>query len=133
MNPEKYRYTERHEWICPVSGDKGKIGLTDYAQNQLGDIVFLELLPPGTRVIRSQKIGEIESVKAVSELFTPASGLVLEINEAAIDRPNLVNEDAYGSGWLVRLELSEPSELENLMYSTEYDEFIAGLSEHDSE
>ncbi len=133
MNPENYRYTERHEWVCPASEDKGKIGITDYAQSQLGDIVFLDLPVPGTQVERLQKIGEIESVKAVSELLTPAGGLVLEINQTAIDNPNLVNEDPYGTGWLIRLELSKPSELDTLMNSTGYDEFIASLTEDNSE
>ena len=129
MNPKEYKYTPEHEWICPESGDKGKIGITDYAQSQLGDIVFLDLPAPGTQMEKSQKIGEIESLKAVSGLLAPVSGQVLEINQTAIDEPNLVNEDPYGAGWLVRLELSQPSELEALMNSDEYDKFEAKLSQ----
>ena len=133
MNPKEYEYTQEHEWICPEPGNKGKIGITNYAQSQLGDIVFLDLPAPGTQVEQFQKIGEIESVKAVSELFSPASGQVLEVNQTAIDEPQLVNQDPYGAGWLVRLELSKPSELGALMNSDEYDKLVAKLSQEGSE
>ncbi|MBA7609069.1 Glycine cleavage system H protein [subsurface metagenome] len=133
MNPKEYKYTQEHEWICLESENKGKIGLTDYAQSQLGDIVFLDLPTPGTQVEQFKKMGEIESVKAVSDLFSPASGRVLEVNQAAIDEPQLANQDPYGAGWLVRLELSQPSELDALMLSDEYDKFVAELSEEESE
>ena len=133
MNPKEYKYTPEHEWICPEPGDKGRIGITDYAQSQLGDIVFLDLPALGTQVEQSQKIGEIESVKAVSELFTPASGKVLEVNQLAIDEPQMVNEDPYRAGWLVRLELRKPSELDALMNSDEYDELEARLREESPE
>lgn len=133
MNPKEYKYTPEHEWICPESGDKGRIGITYYAQSQLGDIVFLDLPAPGTQVEQSQKIGEIESVKTVSELFTPASGKALEVNQLAIDEPQVVNEDPYRAGWLVRLELSKPSELDALMNSDEYDELEARLREESPE
>jgi len=129
MNPKEYKYTREHEWICPDSKDKGKMGLTDYAQDQLGDLVFLDLPATGTQVEQSKKIGEIESVKAVSDLFSPISGRVLEVNQAAIDEPQLVNQDPYGAGWLVRLELSNRAELDALMNSDEYDKFVAGLEE----
>ena len=129
MNPKEYKYTREHEWICPDSEDKGKTGLTDYAQDQLGDLVFLDLPATGTQVEQSKKIGEIESVKAVSDLFSPISGRVLEVNQAAIDEPQLVNQDPYGAGWLVRFELSNPAELDALMNSDEYDKFVAGLEE----
>ena len=129
MNPKEYKYTREHEWICPDSEDKGKMGLTDYAQDQLGDLVFLDLPATGTQVEQSKKIGEIESVKAVSDLFSPISGRVLEVNQAAIDEPQLVNQDPYGAGWLVRLELSNRAELDALMNSDEYDKFVAGLEE----
>ena len=133
MNPKEYKYTREHEWICPDSEDKGKMGLTDYAQDQLGDLVFLDLPATGTQVEQSKKIGEIESVKAVSDLFSPISGRVLEVNQAAIDEPQLANQDPYGAGWLVRLELSKPSELDALMTSDEYDKLVAELSEEESE
>jgi glycine cleavage system H protein len=133
MNPKEYRYTLEHEWICLESKNKGKVGLADYAQSQLGDIVFLDLPAPGTQVEQGKKMGEVESVKAVSDIFAPVSGQVLEINQAVIDEPRLVNEDPYGAGWLVRLELSRPSELDALMDSDKYDKLVAELSENESE
>jgi glycine cleavage system H protein len=131
MNPKEYKYTQEHEWICPEPGDKGKVGITNYAQSQLGDVVFLDLPAPGTQVTQFGKMGEIETVKAVSDLFSPASGKILEINQAAIDEPRLVNDDPYGDGWLVRLELSQPSELDALMSSDQYEEFVASLDKSD--
>jgi len=133
MNPQEYKYTPEHEWICPESKDKGKVGLADYAQSQLGDIVFLDLPAPGTQVKQGKKMGEVESVKAVSDIFAPVSGQVLEINQIVIDEPGLVNKDPYGAGWLLRLELSKPPELDALMDSDEYDKLIAQLSEEESE
>jgi len=133
MTPKEYKYTQEHEWICPESKNKGKVGLTDYAQSQLGDVVFLDLPAPGTQVEQGKKMGEVESVKAVSDIFAPVSGQVLEINQTAIDEPGLVNQDPYGAGWLVRLEFSKPSELGVLMDSEEYDKFVAELSEEGSE
>lgn len=129
MNLKEYRYTQEHEWICPESGNKWKIGLTDYAQSRLGDMVYIDLLSPGSQVEQRQKIGEVESAKAVSEIFTPVSGQVLEINQAVIDEPGLVNQDPYGKGWLVKLELSNLSELDTLMNSDKYGEFVVQLSE----
>lgn len=133
MNPQEYKYTPEHEWICPESKDKGKVGLADYAQSQLGDIVFLDLPAPGTQVKQGKKMGEVESVKAVSDIFAPVSGQVLEVNQTVIDEPGLVNKDPYGAGWLLRLELSKPPELDVLMDSDEYDKLIAQLSEEESE
>ena len=133
MNPKEYKYTQEHQWICPESEDKGKIGITDYAQSQLGDLVFFDLPASNTQVKQFEKMGEIESVKAVSDLLSPASGRVLEVNQAAIDEPQLANREPYGAGWLVRLELSKPSELDALMTSDEYDKLVAELSEEESE
>ena len=133
MNPKECKSTKEHEWIRPEPGDKGNMGLTDYAQSQLGDIVFLDLPAPGTQVEQSQKMGEVESVKAVSDILSPISGQVLEVNQTVIDEPVLVNQDPYGNGWLVRLEISKPSELDVLMDSDKYDELVARLSEESSE
>jgi glycine cleavage system H protein len=133
MNPKEYKYTQEHEWICPEPENKGNVGITDYAQSQLGDVVFVDLPPPGSQVEQLKKMGEIESVKAVSDLFAPVSGRVLEINQAVINEPALVNQDPYGDGWLVRLELSNPSELDALMDSDKYDEFVSRLNEEGSE
>ncbi len=133
MNQKEYKYTQEHEWIYPEAGDKGRMGFTDYAQSQLGDIVFLDLPAPGSQVEQFKKMGEVESVKAVSDIFAPISGEVLEVNQTAIDEPGLVNQDPYGDGWLVRLELSQPSELAALMNSDEYDKLVVELSEEGSE
>ena len=133
MNPKEYKYTEEHEWIGTEPGGKGKVGLTDYAQSQLGDLVFLDLPGLDTQMEQFKKMGEIESVKAVSDLFAPVSGKVLEINQGAVDGPAVVNQDPYGEGWLVRLELSKPLELDALMNSNEYDKFVAKLLEENSE
>jgi glycine cleavage system H protein len=133
MAPKDCKYTPEHEWICPESGNTWKAGLADYAQSQLGDIVFLDLPAPGTQVEQGKKMGEVESVKAVSDIFAPVSGQVLEINRTVIDDPGLVNREPYGDGWLVKLELSKPSELDDLMDSDKYDEFVAELSEKESE
>ena len=105
MNSKEYKYTQDHEWVCLESGDKGKVELTDYAQSQLGDIVFLNLPAPNTQVEQSQRMGEVESVKAVSDIFAPVSGQILEVNQTAIDEPQLVNEDPYGDGkWRALLD-----------------------------
>jgi len=133
MNPKEYKYTREHEWICLEPGNTDKTGLTKYAESQLGDIVFLDLPAPGTQVQQFEKMGEIESVKAVTDFLSPASGKVVEINAKAVDEPKLVNEDPYGVGWLVRLELSKPSELDALMSSDAYDKYVESLSQEGSE
>ncbi|MEE9367217.1 MAG: glycine cleavage system protein GcvH [Dehalococcoidales bacterium] len=133
MNLQEYRYSQEHEWLCPEPQGKARIGITDYAQSQLGDIVFLDLPEPGSQVTQFEKMGEVETVKAVSDLFSPASGKVLERNQAVLDNPALVNEDPYGAGWLLRIELSQPEELEALMDGDEYKEFVAGLSQDASD
>jgi len=129
MTPEEYKYSPEHEWICLESEGKGRMGITDYAQSHLGDVVFLELLSRGTQVKQFGKIGEVESIKAVSDIFTPVSGEILEINQTVIDEPQLLNQEPYGNGWLVRLKLSNPAELDALMNSDEYDAYIAKLEE----
>ncbi len=133
MKPQDYRYTKEHEWLCPELQGKARIGITDYAQSQLGDIVFLDLPEPGAQVTQSEKMGEIETVKAVSDLFSPASGEVLERNQAVLDDPAVVNRDPYGEGWLLRIELSQPAELKALLNSDQYQEFVAGLSQETPE
>ena len=127
MNLQEYRYSQEHEWVCSEPQGKARIGITDYAQSQLGDIVFLDLPEAGSQVAQFEKMGEVETVKAVSDLFSPASGKVLERNQAVLDNPALVNENPYGAGWLLRIELSQPEEMEALMSSDEYKEFVAGL------
>lgn len=125
MELKDYRFTREHEWLCPGPDNLGTMGITDYAQSQLGDIVYLELPAVDTQVTQSAKMGEIEAVKAVTEFYSPASGRVAGTNRAAVDNPNLVNADAFGKGWLVRLELSQPSELDALMDYDRYRQFVA--------
>jgi glycine cleavage system H protein len=108
-----------------VDDGVGTVGITDYAQDQLGDIVYVELPAPGTSVKESEKLGEIESVKAVSDLYAPVSGEVVEVNEDVNDHPELVNESPYEKGWLVRLRLADPAELEGLLTPEQYDTLVA--------
>ena len=122
-SPSELKYTKEHEWVL-VDGDTGTIGITDYAQDQLGDIVFVELPAAGVAIAAAQKFGEIESVKAVSELFAPVSGEVTEANDGLADSPESVNDDPYGDGWLVKVRLSDPAELDQLLSSDAYEAFI---------
>ena len=133
MNPKEYRYSQEHEWVCPEPQGKAKIGITHYAQSQLGDIVFIDLPNAGTQVTQFEKMGEIETVKAVSDLIAPASGEVLEKNQAVIDDPAIVNTDPFGNGWLIKIKLSQPAELAALMSSEQYEKYVAGLSPEASE
>ena len=123
MNPKKYKYTEQHEWVFLESVKVGRIGITDYAQSKLGDIVFLELPSVGTQLKQFDKIGEIESLKAVNDIFTPVSGKVLDVNQSVIDDPSIVNSDPYGNGWLIKFEIGDLPEIDTLMSSEEYDRF----------
>lgn len=123
-SPPDCRYTKEHEWVR-VEDDVGTVGITAYAQDQLGDIVYLDLPRLGTAVRQFEKLGEVESVKAVSDLFAPVSGEVTEVNEQVDEAPELVNRDPYGAGWLVRVRLSEPAELAALLSAEEYDEILA--------
>lgn len=124
-SPADRRYTKEHEWV-KVEGDTGTVGITDYAQDQLGDVVFVDLPSPGTRVAYLEKFGEIESVKAVSELFSPVTGEVVETNQALADNPQLVNESPYDEGWMLRVRLDDPSELERLLTAEQYEAYLAG-------
>jgi glycine cleavage system H protein len=122
--PPELRYSKEHEWVG-VEGDIATVGITDYAQEQLGDLVYLDLPKVGTAVHQFEKLGEIESVKAVSDLFSPVSGEVTERNEEAVKSPELVNQDPYGRGWLVRLTLSDASEVDKLLTAEQYEELVA--------
>ncbi len=123
-SPAELKYTKEHEWVR-LEGGVGVVGITDYAQDQLGDIVYVELPAAGTQVSYMSKFGEIESVKAVSELFSPVTGEVVEANAALADKPELVNESPYGEGWMMRVRLNDPGEVEGLLSAQEYDEYIA--------
>ncbi len=122
-SPPELKYTKEHEWVR-VEGDTGTIGITDYAQDQLGDIVFVELPAVGAAIGAAQKLGEIESVKAVSELFAPVSGEVTEANDGLVDSPEAVNDDPYGDGWMVKMRLSDAAELDGLLSADQYEAFI---------
>lgn len=116
--PPGYKYTKDHEWV-DLAGDRGKVGITDYAQQQLGDVVFMELPEVGKTVNAGQSFGSIESVKAVSELFAPVSGVVAEVNTALQQKPELVNSDPHAS-WMVVIKLSDPTELGGLLDAAAY-------------
>ena len=125
MNPTDRKYSKEHEWVKLEEGTTALVGITHYAQDQLGDVVFLDLPSLGSRLEQFGKFGEIESVKAVNDLFSPVSGELLEINQDAVDNPEVVNEDPYGNGWLLRVNLSDPSELDGLLTAGEYEELLA--------
>jgi glycine cleavage system H protein len=124
MYPKDYRYTKDHEWI-KVSGETGTIGITDYAQHELGDVVFVELPAVGTHIAAGKILGTIESVKAVSEIYAPVSGEVIETNTALTKAPEIVNSDPHGAAWLVKIKLSKPAEVSSLMDAAAYQAFIS--------
>ncbi len=121
--PEGLRYTKDHEW-ARVEGKRATVGITDFAQSELTDVVFVELPKVGRAVKSGEVVGTVESVKAVSEIFAPLSGKVLEVNTALEDSPEVVNQDAYGKGWMVVLEVADPSEARNLMDAPAYRKMI---------
>ncbi|HXH28222.1 MAG TPA: glycine cleavage system protein GcvH [Candidatus Polarisedimenticolia bacterium] len=121
--PEDLRYTREHEWVAIQDGT-GTVGITHYAQTELGDIVYVELPRVGAAVVAGEEFGTVESVKAVSEIYAPVSGEVAEVNGALTDRPELVNKDPYGAGWLVRIRLAEPVDLKGLLTVREYRKFV---------
>jgi len=129
MYPEDYHYTKEHEWVH-VEGDTGTVGITDHAQHELGDIVFVdfkygrETLKPGQRVDQGKTMGSVESVKAVSDIYSPVSGDVVEINQTLADAPEKLNEDPHGTAWLVKIRLTNPSEIGNLLSAAEYQTYI---------
>jgi glycine cleavage system H protein len=123
MTPEDSRYAKSHEYIH-VEGDVGTIGITDYAQKELGDVVFVELPQVGTQLELGDELGSIESVKAVSELFSPVSGEVVEVNESLAEKPELVNTDPYGDGWMIKIKLAAPDEVDELMNAEDYEDYI---------
>ena len=123
MNPEDLHYTTSHEWVR-IDGDVGTIGITDYAQKELGEIVYLELPEAGHMFNADEEFGTVESVKAVSELFTPLSGEVVEVNKAAIAEPGIVNDDPFGDGWLLKIKLTTDEEIDKLMSAADYAEYV---------
>ena len=128
MEPTDRKYTKEHEWV-KVDGDLAIVGITDYAQGQLGDIVYVELPQPGDTLSQFESFGIIESVKAASDLFAPVSGKVVAVNEELVDRPELVNEDPYGEGWMLKLHPENESEIEALMTAEEYEAHLKTLED----
>ncbi len=122
--PSDVKYSETHEWI-KVEGGSATIGLTDFAQQELGDIVFVEVPEIGDEITSGSEMGSVESVKAVSEIVAPLTGKVEEFNEALADEPELINNDPYGSGWLIKIALSDTSELDGLMDAEDYKKYVA--------
>ncbi len=123
MNPEDIKYHREHSWIR-VEGKRATLGITDYAQQQLGDIVYVDLPEVDTEVDADSELSEIESTKATSPLISPVSGTVVEVNEDLADSPEIINEDPYGNGWLLVIEMSDPSEVNELMSRDEYEKFL---------
>ena len=123
MNPDDLKYTQSHEWVR-VDGEVGTIGITDHAQKQLGEIVYLELPEVGHVYNANEEFGTVESVKAVSELFTPVAGEVVEVNKAAVTEPGIINDDPFGDGWLIRLKLSSDADADGLMAADDYEKYV---------
>jgi len=124
-NPTDLKYTKEHEWIRDNGDGTATVGVTDFAQSELGDIVFVELEPEGFEFDQDEVFGTVEAVKTVSELFAPVAGEIVEINDQLEMQPELVNDDPYGDGWMVKISMSDESQLDDLMSSDEYDEVIA--------
>ncbi|MBI2340202.1 MAG: glycine cleavage system protein GcvH [Deltaproteobacteria bacterium] len=121
--PKDLKYSKEHEWV-KVDGNVATIGVTDYAQDQLGDIVMVELPAERALVVKDEAFGVLESVKSVSDIFAPVSGKVSEANDPLTDSPGIVNEDCYGEGWLIKVEISDPADVETLMTAEQYEKFL---------
>jgi glycine cleavage system H protein len=121
--PEDLSYTKDHEWVR-VKGNEATVGITDHAQNQLGDVVYVELPKIGDKFEASEPFGSVESVKAVSEIYMPLGGSVIEVNESLNDSPEQVNEDPYGEGWMIRIKIDNPSQVDALLTAVEYEDYI---------
>lgn len=125
MVADDRKYTKSHEWVL-VEGDVATIGVTEYAAHELGDVVFLDLPEAGSEATKGEPVGTIETVKAVEDLYTPVSGEVIDINQAVIDSPELVNNDPLDAGWLLKVRLTERSELDDLLSAPEYEALLGG-------
>lgn len=124
-NPEELKYTRDHEWVRDNGDGTATVGITEFAQGELGDIVFVELEPEGTQLDREEVFGTVEAVKTVSELFAPVSGEIAEVNGELEAEPERVNDDPYGEGWMVKITMSDPSQLEGLMSADAYEKITA--------
>ena len=130
--PEGLKYSKEHEWVL-VEGKSATIGITEYAQEELGDIVYVELPEVGEKVVKDDPFGAVESVKAVSDVYAPVSGAVLEVNDVLPDNPETINDDPYGDGWMIRVELSDLDDLKDLMDAEEYAEYVAQQKEEEDD
>ncbi len=124
MYPQGYRYSKDHEWIA-VEGDRGRIGITDYAQKQLGDVVFVELPEVGRALKAGEQFGTVESVKAVSELYSPLAGEVVEVNAPLADKPETINQDPHGAAWMIVIRLADPAAVASLLDAAAYEALVA--------
>jgi len=124
VNPKNLKYHKEHDW-ARIEGDTATLGVTDYAQEQLGDIVYIELPDVGTEVTANSSYAEIESVKAVSDVYAPLSGTILEINDEVVDAPETINASPYEEAWLIKIRMSDPSEVDDLMTPEEYEDMLA--------
>lgn len=121
--PEDLSYTKDHEWVR-TKGDEATVGITDHAQNQLGDVVYVELPKVGDKFEASEPFGSVESVKAVSEIYMPVGGTVIQVNESLNDSPEQVNEDPYGEGWMIKIKIDNPAQVDALLTAVEYEDYI---------
>lgn len=121
--PKDLKYTKEHEWV-KIEGDTVTVGITDYAQDSLGDVVYVELPQEGGSVTKDEPFGVVESVKAVSDLYSPVSGDVTEVNDAIVDNPEVINDEPYGDAWMIKIELSNPEELDDLLSVEDYQSYI---------
>jgi len=128
MYPEDFHFTKDHEW-AQIKGETVTVGITDFAQKQLGDVVYVELPKVGTQLEFHQSIGVVESVKAVSDIYSPLSGEVAAVNEELNNSPELINQDPHGKGWIIRLKIKDETEVEKLMSASEYEKFIEGIED----
>jgi glycine cleavage system H protein len=124
MYPEQLRYTKEHEWVG-LEGDIATVGITDHAQQELGDIVYVELPKTGTQMEKGKTLGSVESVKAVSDVYSPVSGEVVEVNETLAETPEKINRDPHGEAWLVKIRITAPEEVAGLLTAAEYEDYIA--------
>jgi glycine cleavage system H protein len=125
--PETYKYTKQHEWVH-VEGNEGTVGITDHAQHELGDIVFVELPKVGAKTTKDQTFGSVESVKAVSDIYAPVSGEITAVNDLLAKSPEKLNEDPHGSAWLIKVKLSSPDEINELMSAADYQTYVGSES-----
>ncbi|WP_020673607.1 glycine cleavage system protein GcvH [Amycolatopsis nigrescens] len=124
--PEELRYTEEHEWVATREGGSVRVGITEYAQDQLGDVVFVDLPEVGRQVTAGDSFGEVESTKSVSELFAPLAGEVVAVNDAVADSPELINSDPYGEGWLIEIKLDDGASVDSLLDAEAYQKLTSG-------